>query len=152
MRGRVHAAGLPAIALATAGWLVLRSEAPLRRVASAVMLAAALWGCSGTPIVYPEGPKIEHLLEFVARTKDATFLIDGQNRDASFAADYLRRGLEEKRADVRTAKDFIEKAGSFSSKSGGRFLVQFADGNQTFLGDWLLAELERHEIELRRSR
>ena len=151
MRGKFHAAGLPAIALATAGWLVLRSEAPLRRVASAVALAAALWGCSGNPIEFPEEPKIEHLLEFVAGMKDATFLIDGQDRNASFAADYFRRGLEEKRAESRTAKDFIQTVCSFSPTNGSPFLVRFPDGNQSLLGDYLRAELARYEREVRRS-
>ncbi len=139
MRGRFRAAGLPAIALAAARW-------------STVMLAAALWGCSGSPIVFPEGPKMEHLLKFIAETRDATFLIDGETRDAAFAADYFRRSLEEKRGEVSTAKDFIEKVCSFSSKNGSQFLVQFADGNQQYLSAFLLAELDRHERELRRSR
>jgi hypothetical protein len=128
MRGRFHAAG----------W-------------SAVVLAAGLWGCTGKPIVFPEGPKIEHLLKYIAETKDATFLIDGQSRDAAFAADYFRRGLAEKQATSRTAKEFIETVCSFSPTNGSPFLVQSADGNQTFLSGYLLAELERHEREIRRS-
>lgn len=116
-----------------------------------VLLALAAAGCFG-PKPVTEDDKIEHLLAWTAGLKDATFVMDGKNVTPPAAAERFRAAWESKRAEVKTAKDFIRVAGTFSTEGGSQYLVKYADGGQDFTSNALTAELSRWELELWRSR
>jgi hypothetical protein len=58
---------------------------------------------------------------------------------------FLRGKWEANDADVKTARDFIDKVASASGTSGKPYLIRFKDGRQTKSRDFLLAELRKLE-------
>jgi len=114
--------------------------------ASCLLLAS----CGGTRRV-TEDDKIEHLLSYVASLKGADFVRDGHDMNPEQAAAYLRQQWQAKRAEIRTAQDFIRVAASFSPESGTAYFVRFKDGGEEMCGDHLRAELRRYEQEIWRK-
>jgi hypothetical protein len=92
-----------------------------------------------------ERQKIESLIKQVGELKDATFIRNGSTHDVSTAVRFLRGKWEVNDADVKTAKDFIDKVASASGTSGKPYLIRFKDGRQTRSRDFLLAELRKLE-------
>jgi cation diffusion facilitator CzcD-associated flavoprotein CzcO len=92
-----------------------------------------------------ERQKIELLIKQVGELKDAKFIRNGSTHDVSTAVRFLRGKWEANDADVRTAKDFIDKVASASGTSGKPYLIRFKDGRETKSRDFLLAELKKLE-------
>ena len=92
-----------------------------------------------------ERQKIESLIKQVGELKDAKFVRNGAIHDVSTAVRFLRGKWEANDADVKTAKDFIDKVASASGTSGQPYLIRFKDGRQTKSRDFLLAELRKLE-------
>jgi cation diffusion facilitator CzcD-associated flavoprotein CzcO len=92
-----------------------------------------------------ERQKIESLIKHVGELKDAKFIRNGSTHDVSTAVSFLRGKWEANDADVKTAKDFIDKVASASGTSGKPYLIRFKDGRETKSRDFLLAELKKIE-------
>jgi Family of unknown function (DUF5329) len=90
-----------------------------------------------------EKQTIEALIKHVENMKDATFVRNDKQYDAKTAARFLRGKWEANEAEIKTAKDFIEKAASISSTTGKPYMVQFKDGKRMKSGDYLRAELKK---------
>lgn len=92
-----------------------------------------------------ERDKIEHLIKFVADMRDAVFVRNGQEYDAATAAKFIRGKWNANSREIRSAKEFIEKAASVSSTSGKPYLIRFKDGKEVPAGEYLADELKRFE-------
>ena len=92
-----------------------------------------------------ERQKIESLIKQVGELKDAKFVRNGSSHDVSSAVRFLRGKWEANDADVKTARDFIDKVASGSGTSGKPYLIRFKDGRETKSRDFLLAELRKLE-------
>jgi hypothetical protein len=92
-----------------------------------------------------EREKIEALIKHVENLKDAKFLRNDQEYDAATAAKFMRGKWEASEKEIKTAKDFIEKAASVSSTTGKLYYIRFKDGKQMKSGEYLMAELKRLE-------
>ena len=92
-----------------------------------------------------ERQKIEALIKHVEGLKDAKFVRNDQEYDAKTAATFMRRKWEANEAEIKTAKDFIEKAASTSSTSGKPYRIRFKDGKEMKSGDYLLEQLKKLE-------
>ena len=103
-----------------------------------------------TPIGADEKPKtekqkIEALIKHVEILKDAVFVRNDKEYDAKTAAKFLRGKWDSNKSDIKTAKDFIEKAASVSSTTGKPYLIRRKDGKETKSGEYLRAELKKLE-------
>jgi len=96
-----------------------------------------------------EKDKIEALLAKIENLKDAVFVRNGSEYDAKTAAKFLRGKWQANTAEIKTAKDFIDKAATRSSTSGKPYVIKFTDKSgkksDTKCSDYLLAELEKIE-------
>lgn len=92
-----------------------------------------------------ERQKIEALIRHIEEMKDAKFVRNGTEYDAKTAGEFLRSKWKSQRKDIRTARDFIEKAATKSSVSGKPYLIRKKDGVETKSADYLLLELEKLE-------
>ncbi len=90
-----------------------------------------------------ETAKINALLGSIGALHDAVFVRNGSEYDAAMAEKFLRAKWDRRRADIATARDFIEKIASVSSTSGQPYRIRFKDGREVtsgeFLGDRLAA-------------
>jgi len=91
-----------------------------------------------------EKVKIEALIAHIEGLDGAVFVRNGSDYDAKTAGKFLR-GKWDHAADVKTAKDFIEKVASVSGTSGKPYLIRFKDGKEVKSGEYLSAELEKLE-------
>ena len=92
-----------------------------------------------------ETEKIERLIQRVARMEDAVFIRNGEAYGAEAAAEHMRDKWEWKRDEIRTAREFIEKAASESSFTGSPYKIRFEDGREVSSRAFLLSELSRIE-------
>jgi Family of unknown function (DUF5329) len=92
-----------------------------------------------------ERQKIESLIKQVGELKDARFIRNESTHDVSTAVRFLRGKWEANNAEVKTARDFIDKVASASGTSGKPYLIRFKDGRETKSRDFLLAELKKLE-------
>jgi hypothetical protein len=125
----------------------MRKQGFLRLIFSCVLflgmaLPAVVAGQSAPPA---ERQKIESLIKQVGELKDAKFIRNGSTHDVSTAVRFLRDKWGANDADVKTAKDFIDKVASASGTSGKPYLIRFKDGRETKSRDFLLAELRKLE-------
>ena len=90
-----------------------------------------------------EKKKIEALIQHVEELKDAKFVRNDKEYDAKTAGAFLRNRWDAKKAEIKTALDFIEKAASVSSTSGKPYLIRFKDGKETKSGAYLKEELQK---------
>lgn len=112
-------------------------------------LAAAGSVARAQSLAPEEREKIDRLIARIAKRTDTTFIRNGKAYDAATAAVFLRKKWQANEAAVQSARDFIEKIGSFSSTSGTPYRIRLPDGRELQSGDFLLAELE--EIESARE-
>jgi len=92
-----------------------------------------------------EREKIEALIRHIENLKDAVFIRNGREYDAKTAASFLRAKWRANDAEVKSARDFIEKVASVSSTTGKPYLIRFKDGREVKSGEYLLAELRKLE-------
>jgi hypothetical protein len=90
-----------------------------------------------------ERQKIEALIERVGSLKDAKFVRNGSPYEPSTAVRFLRGKWSQNHAQVKSARDFIDKVASVSGTSGKPYLIRFKDGKEIESRDYLLAELNR---------
>jgi hypothetical protein len=94
---------------------------------------------------HTEREKIEALIKHVEGLQDARFVRNGTEYGARDAARFLRAKWEAGTANVRTAKDFVEKVASVSSTTGMPYLIRLKGGKEMKGRDYLLAELKKLE-------
>ena len=92
-----------------------------------------------------EKKKIEALIKHVEELKDAKFVRNDKEYDAKTAGAFLRGKWDAKKAEIKTALDFIDKAASVSSTSGKPYVIRFKDGKETKSAEYLGAELKKLE-------
>ena len=92
-----------------------------------------------------ERQKIESLIKQVGELKDAKFVLNGSTHDVSTAVRFLRGKWEANDAEVKTARDFIDKVASASGTSGKPYVIRFKDGREIKSRDFLLSELKKLE-------
>ena len=92
-----------------------------------------------------EKQKIEALIKHVGDLKDAKFIRNGSTYEPSSAVRFLRGKWDANAAEVKTARDFIDKVASMSGTSGKPYLIRFKDGKEIKSGEFLLAELKKIE-------
>jgi hypothetical protein len=83
----------------------------------------------------------------VAQLRDATFFRNDKSYPASTAARFLREKWQARQSQVRSAEEFIDRIGSFSSTTSKPYFIRFADGRQVSSADYLRAELVRLRAE-----
>jgi hypothetical protein len=116
----------------------------LRVVAVLVFLVApALLRAQNLPA--GEKQKIETLIKQVGALKNAKFVRNGATYEPATAVKFLRGKWDANKADVRSARDFIDKVASRSETSGKSYLIRFNDGKEVKSSDFLLAELKKLE-------
>lgn len=114
------------VGLAVAAWTVLRPSPAQQAPAT-------------------EQQKIESLIQHVATLPDAKFVRNNKEYDAATAAKFLRGKWDAHAAEIKTARDFIDKAASVSSTTGKPYLIRFKDGKDVKSSEYLRAELKKLE-------
>jgi hypothetical protein len=92
-----------------------------------------------------ERQKIETLIKQVGDLKDATFVRNGSTYEVSTAVRFLRGKWDAHAAEVKSARDFIDKVASISGTSGKPYFIRFKDGREIKSREFLLAELQKLE-------
>jgi hypothetical protein len=92
-----------------------------------------------------EKQKIEALINQVGALKEAKFVRNGWTYEPSTAVRFLRDKWDANSADVKSARDFIDKVASMSGTSGKSYLIRFKDGKEIKCSEFLLAELKKIE-------
>ena len=100
---------------------------------------------TGQTALGPERKKIDVLIKQVGDLKDAKFVRNGSTYEVSTAVRFLRGKWEANDAEVKNARDFIDKVASVSGTSGKPYLIRFKDGREIYSRDFLLAELKKLE-------
>ena len=114
----------------------------LQLVAILVFLAApSLLPAQNLPA--EEKQKIETLIKQVGDLKDANFVRNGSAYEPSTAVRFLRGKWNANKAEVHSARDFIDKVASMSGTSGKPYLIRFKDGKEIPSREFLLAVLNK---------
>jgi len=92
-----------------------------------------------------EKQKIEALINQVGALKEANFVRNGTVYEPATAVRFLRGKWNANSADVKSAREFIDKVASSSGTSGKPYLIRFNDGKEIHSRDFLLAELKKIE-------
>ena len=100
---------------------------------------------AGQPAPAAERQKIESLINQVGDLKDAKFIRNGSTYEVSSAVRFLRGKWDANAAEVKSARDFIDKVASTSGTSGKPYLIRFKDGREIKSREFLLAELQKLE-------
>jgi hypothetical protein len=103
--------------------------------------AAALDVSASLPI--GEQRKIESLIALVEHLPNAVFVRNGTAYGPATAARFLRGKWEARAAEIRSARDFVQKVASFSSMTGRSYTVRYADGREIPTGEFFKMELEK---------
>jgi hypothetical protein len=106
-----------------------------------LLITAAPAGVNGESLSAVERQKIEALIERVSSLKHAKFIRNGSAYEPSVAVRFLRGKWKHNYAQVRSARDFIERVASVSGTSGRPYLIRFNDGKETESREYLLAAL-----------
>jgi hypothetical protein len=106
-------------------------------------ITPALSGQSASPP--SERQKIEAIIQYVGAMNDTKFVRNGSAYDAKTAALFLRRKWGANDAEVKTARDFIDKVASVSGTSGKPYMMRFKDGSEVKSRDFLMAVLDTIE-------
>lgn len=123
----------------------MRKQGFLRLIFSWVLFLGMLLPpvVSGQNAPAAERQKIESLIKQVGDLKDAKFIRNGSTYEVSSAVRFLRGKWDANAAEVKSARDFIDKVASASSTSGKSYLIRFKDGHEIKSREFLLAELQK---------
>ncbi|HEY3152260.1 MAG TPA: DUF5329 family protein [Candidatus Binatia bacterium] len=92
-----------------------------------------------------EKQKIEALIKQVGDLKDAKFIRNGSTYEVASAVRFLHGKWAANAAEVKSARDFIDKVASISGTSGKPYFIRFNDGSEIKSREYLLAELQKLE-------
>src|SRR5215203_4123166 len=73
-----------------------------------------------------EKQKIDALIEHVGELKDAKFIRNGSSYEPATAVRFLRGKWNANKAEVKTARDFIDKVATKSGTSGKPYLMRYS--------------------------
>lgn len=90
-----------------------------------------------------EEDNIEYLLNQIGQS-DCVFVRNGDEHEASEAADHLRMKLRRGKKYVDNADDFIERIASQSTWSGEPYLIRCSDTDEQLTSSWLQYMLETY--------
>ena len=110
-----------------------------------LLLLAIPSGLHAQSLSLAERQKIEALIKYVGDLKDTKFIRNGSTYDVSTAVRFLRGKWEANDAQVKTARDFIDKVASVSGTSGKPYLIRLKDGKEIPSHDFLTVELQKIE-------
>jgi hypothetical protein len=88
-----------------------------------------------------EKKKIEALIAGVEQMTDAVFIRNEKKYNATLAAEFLRRKWKNRRSEIHSAEDFIDKVASFSSTTGRPYRIRWGDGTERLSADFFRAQL-----------
>ena len=94
-----------------------------------------------------ENEKIEALIKHVEGLKGAVFVRNDKEYDASVAARFLRGKWDANKAEIKTAKDFIDKVATESGTTGKPYLIRYKDGTEKKSGEYLISVLKKLNSE-----
>ena len=114
---------------------------PLAALGLIVIISAATAG----ELAPAEKEKIEALIKHVGGLEGAKFIRNGSEYDASAAARFLRGKWDANKAEIKTAKDFVEKVATKSGTSGRPYQIRLKGGKDQPAGEYLLSELKKLE-------
>jgi len=125
----------------------MRKQGFLRLIFSWVLFFGMLLPpvVAGQTAPVAERQKIESLIKQVGDLKDAKFIRNGSTYEVSSAVRFLRGKWNANAAEVKSARDFIDKVASMSGTSGKPYLIRFNDGREIKSREYLLAELQKLE-------
>ncbi|MDX5436146.1 MAG: DUF5329 domain-containing protein [Pontibacter sp.] len=92
-----------------------------------------------------EDQKVYHLIQYVYKMKDATFIRNGSEHTCREAAEHLESKWEKHKDDVKTARGFIKELASSSGLTGEPYMIRFADGTEKTTNEVLTQELMQLE-------
>ncbi|HWX75961.1 MAG TPA: DUF5329 family protein [Candidatus Acidoferrales bacterium] len=90
-----------------------------------------------------ERQKIEALIKYIGEMNETKFVRNGSTYDAKTAAIFLRLKWGANDAQVKTARDFIDKIATVSGTSAKPYVIRFKDGTEVKSRDFLLAVLDK---------
>lgn len=88
-----------------------------------------------------ENDKIEKLISSLRDIDGAKFIRNAQEHTVDEAIAHMKKKWEWKRAEIKTAKDFITIAGSKSSVTGEPYLIKMPDGTVVKSEEWFRKQL-----------
>jgi hypothetical protein len=121
--------------------MTIGTVAKLTALLLLVLIAPARVDGQGLPII--EQQKIEALIEQIGSLKDAKFVRNGSAYGPSTAVRFLRGKWNHNLAEVKSARDFIDKVASVSGTSGKPYRIRFNDGKEIESREFLLAALKK---------
>ena len=87
--------------------------------------------------------EVEHLLNYLADS-DCQMIRNGKSHSAKDGAKHMRRKYNYFRDEISSTEEFIEYAGTKSTRSGRLYEVLCIGQEPEFSRDWLLAELKAY--------
>jgi len=101
---------------------------------------------SGVPADVPEEQvaEVEYLLNYLADSDNCRMIRNGKSYSAKDGAKHVRRKYNYFRAEISSTEEFIEYAGTKSTKSGRPYEVLCIGQEPEFSRDWLLQELNSY--------
>jgi hypothetical protein len=126
-----------------ARYLTVRSLTKVTSWLLLLLTAPSLLYAQSLPVT--EKQKIETLIKQVGDLKDAKFIRNGSTYEVASAVRFLHGKWDANAAEVKSARDFIDKVASISGTSGKPYLIRFNDGREIQSREYLLAELEKLE-------
>ena len=109
----------------------------------ALLISPSILRAQTVPVA--EKQKIDALIEHVGELKDAKFIRNGSSYEPATAVRFLRGKWNANKAEVKTARDFIDKVATKSGTSGKPYLMRYSDGKEIPSREFLLAELKKIE-------
>ncbi|HUR71277.1 MAG TPA: DUF5329 family protein [Candidatus Limnocylindrales bacterium] len=109
----------------------------------ALLISPSILRAQTVPVA--EKQKIDALIEHVGELKDAKFIRNGSSYEPAAAVRFLRGKWNANKAEVKTARDFIDKVATKSGTSGKPYLMRYSDGKEIPSREFLLAELKKIE-------
>lgn len=92
-----------------------------------------------------ETAKITALIDHIESLKDAKFIRNGSEYTARNAAKFLRGKWDANKMEIKTARDFIDKAATKSSTTGKPYLIRLNGAADTPCANYLTAHLKKIE-------
>ena len=91
--------------------------------------------------------EVEHLINYLADSDNCRMIRNGRSHSAKDGAKHMRRKYNYFRDEISNTEEFIEFAGTKSTRSGRLYEVLCIGQEREFSRDWLLVELKVYRNE-----
>ena len=88
--------------------------------------------------------EVEHLINYLADSDDCRMIRNSKSYSTEDGAEHVRRKYDYFRDKIFSTEEFIEYAGTKSTKSGRMYEVLCVGQEPEFSRDWLLEELNAY--------